>query len=112
MFSRRITETDDFLNLSKGAQCLYLHLCMEADDDGVLDSITGTMRKCEATEAEFDELIQTGYILPAVGKVFVITHWNVNNSIPKARYHKSRTIDVKQFFDEEDGVYKPRVRIF
>ena len=112
MFSRQITETDDFNALTKGAQSLWFHLSMEADDDGVVNSVKGTMARCGSTQDELDELISTGYLLPALPNVFVITHWNVNNNIPKARYHKSRTIDVKQFFDEEDGVYKPRVRIF
>lgn len=112
MFSRQVTETDDFNALSKGAQSLWFHLSMEADDDGVVNSVRGTMARCGATQSEFDELIQTGYLLPALPNIFVITHWKVNNAIPSSRYHKSRTIDVKQFFTEQDGVYKPKGMVF
>ena len=34
MFSKKITDTDLFLDMPMSAQCLYFHLNMEADDDG------------------------------------------------------------------------------
>ena len=34
MFTKKITDDDHFLNLSSPAQALYLHLSMNADDDG------------------------------------------------------------------------------
>ena len=112
MFSRQVTETDDFNSLSKGAQSLWFHLSMEADDDGVVSNAFGTMARIGATDAEMDELIQTGYLLRALPKVFVIRHWKVCNSIPASRYHKSRIITVKEFFDERDGVYEPKGMVF
>ena len=34
MFHRLVVESDKFLDLSIGAQALYFHLGMQADDDG------------------------------------------------------------------------------
>ena len=112
MFSRQVTETDDFNSLSKGAQSLWFHLSMEADDDGVINSVRGTMARCGATQDELDELVTSGYLLPALPNIYVIRHWKVNNAIPASRYHKSRTIDVKQFFTERDGVYEVKAKVF
>ena len=38
MFSRELVESDDFLDLPLSAQALYLHICMEADDDGFVNN--------------------------------------------------------------------------
>lgn len=38
MFSLAVVDTDRFLSLPVGAQCLYFHLGMRADDDGFVAS--------------------------------------------------------------------------
>ena len=34
MFTKKVTDDDNFTALSSSAQALYLHLTMSADDDG------------------------------------------------------------------------------
>ena len=34
MFTKKVTDDDNFMALSSSAQALYLHLSMSADDDG------------------------------------------------------------------------------
>ena len=111
MISRGLIEADDFLNLTKEAQCLYLHLNLNADDEGILNNVGTVMRLCDCSEDAFDELIQTGYVLPVVGNIFAITHWNVNNSLSEKRKKKSIFVDVKRYLDLEDDIYKPKVRM-
>ena len=41
MFSKKITETDLFLDMPMSAQCLYFHLNMSADDDGFIGNEIG-----------------------------------------------------------------------
>ena len=36
MFTKKITESDAFLDMPMSTQCLYFHLNMSADDDGFL----------------------------------------------------------------------------
>ena len=38
MFSSKIIESSDFLDLEPMSQLLYMHLCMFADDDGVVNN--------------------------------------------------------------------------
>jgi len=109
MFSARILGSDEYLDLSKGAQCLYIQLCLSADDDGMVNNVKKVMRICEATAEEHRELIETGFILPVIGSIECITHWHIHNSIPKDRYTKS-TVDWKYFLELEDGVYKIKER--
>lgn len=111
MFSRGLIEADNFLNLSKEAQCLYLHLNLNADDEGILNNVSTVMRLCDCSEDAFDELVQTGYVLPVVGNIFAITHWNVNNTLSDKRKKKSIFVDVKRYLDLEDDIYKPKVRM-
>lgn len=85
MFSKAVTENDKFYTLSGSAQGLYLHLVMNADDDGVVDSPIGIRRAAGMTEADFQELIDRGYILYRC-EVAVIVHWHAQNSIKGDRY--------------------------
>lgn len=85
MFSKSVTENDKFYTLGIGAQGLYLHLVMNADDDGVVDSPIGIRRAAGMTEADFQELIDRGYILYR-DAVAVIVHWRAQNSIKGDRY--------------------------
>jgi len=111
MFSRGLIEADDFLNLTKEAQCLYIHLNLNADDEGILNNVATVLRISDCGDEAFDELIQTGYILPVVGNVFAIKHWNINNSLSDKRKKKSTIVEVKRYLDLEDGIYKPKVRM-
>ena len=38
MFSKKITESDAFLDMPLSAQALYFHLNMAADDDGFVNN--------------------------------------------------------------------------
>ena len=64
MFSVNIVNSDAFLELPAGAQALYFHLNMRADDDGFVNSPRGVMRMAGAAEADLQRLIDKGYLLP------------------------------------------------
>ena len=108
MFSKKILETDDFLSQSKSAQCLYIHLCMNADDEGFMNNIRTVMALCDCTQEDFDELIRNGYVLIVIGNIYVIRHWHILNSVPKDRYHSTIIVDWKRYLDLQDGVYNPK----
>ena len=61
MFAKFITESDDFLNMSKDAQCLYYHLCMYADDDGFINNTTSILRIVGSDIKYLEELKQNKY---------------------------------------------------
>ena len=40
MFTKKVTDDDNFMSLSSSAQALYLHLSMAADDDGFCNQVS------------------------------------------------------------------------
>ena len=44
MFSRKITESDQFLDMPISAQVLYFHINMQADDDGFVGNVKTVKR--------------------------------------------------------------------
>lgn len=86
MFASKIIESDAFLDLSPQAQMLYVHLCMEADDDGFLNNARSIKRATGCTDKELNELFQKRFLLDLGDGVTVIKHWKINNYIQKDRY--------------------------
>ena len=85
MMSKLITDDDNFINLSSSAQALYMHLNLNADDDGCI-SRAGQIIKCiGASNDDFKILQAKGYILQIDDKVYVVTDWLINNVIRNDR---------------------------
>lgn len=105
MFSKSVTENDKFYTMSSGAQALYLHLCMNADDDGIVDSPVGIRRAAGLTEKNFQELVDRGFILLRE-ELAVIVHWHAQNSIKPDRYKETDYPSAKDGLSvTETGVY-------
>ena len=64
MFSKNIVESDDFIDLSKGAKLLYFLLGVAADDEGFILNCKAIMRVHEIDKSELDELIEKGFVIP------------------------------------------------
>lgn len=90
MFSEKIIESDEFYALSSGAQVLYFHLNLVADDDGLVGSVMRTMRSIKATKRHLSELAESGYVILFDSGVVAITHWLAHNKIRKDRYESTR----------------------
>ena len=86
MFTKKITDDDHFLNLSSSAQALYLHLSMNADDDGFCNQITASMFKAHASVTDLEALLKNRYIYQFDSGVIVIKHWRMANALRKDRY--------------------------
>ena len=89
MFSAEVVETDAFCSLPASAQCLYLHLCMNADDDGFVDKWKSILRYLKVKRLMLDCLINGGYILKFPNDVLLISDWRRNNRVRQDRYVKS-----------------------
>ena len=90
MFSLNIVGSDDFLEMPPGAQNLYFHLNMRADDDGFVNNPRIVTRIAGATEPDLRCLADKGYILSFDNGVVAITHWRVHNQLRKDRYKPTR----------------------
>ena len=94
MFKKEIVESDPFVLMPISAQALYFHLCMNADDDGILNSPVKIQRAVGASEADLQTLIDKRFILSFDNGVVVIKHWLMQNTIRKDRYTPTQFQDV------------------
>lgn len=81
-----LMRSDAFLDLPPESQLLYVHLLIEADDDGFLFGKKRISAMLGAQEAHFAALTQAGFILSFSSGAAVIAHWPLFNKIPKDRY--------------------------
>lgn len=86
MFSASVVETDAFLGLPVGAQCLYFHLGLAADDDGFVSSPKRLTATCGCSRDDLQALVAAGYIIPFKSGVCAVAHWTMNNFIRRDRY--------------------------
>ena len=95
MFAKSVTESDEFLELSKNAQCLYYHLCMYADDDGFINNVKSVLRIVGSTKEDLEELKHTNYIHEFDSGIILVMHWKAHNYIQKDRYKPTVYVDEK-----------------
>ncbi len=86
MFTKKITESDAFLEMPMSTQCLYFHLNMYADDDGFVNAPKKVMRLVGANEDDYKLLIAKSFIITFESGVIVIKHWKMHNYIQSDRY--------------------------
>jgi len=106
MFSRAIVRSDAFCSMSLGAQLLYYHAAMDADDDGAIGSLRVAMADAKATQADLDELVAAKFLL-RVGRIYVVKHWRLMNTLKADRYHASSWRDEMACVElKDDGSYR------
>ena len=86
MFDKVVTTSDDFLELSAEAQCLYFHMGMLADDDGLAKNYRSYMKLIGATDEDLQSLIDKSFIYKFDSDVIAIKHWKINNTVRSDRY--------------------------
>ncbi|VTS14008.1 DNA replication protein, putative [Streptococcus pseudoporcinus] len=106
MFSKKITDSDKFLDLPLTAQALYFHLNMHADDDGFVDSTKTIKRMIGASDGDLRVLLEQAFVIPFESGVIVIKDWKIHNYIPKDRYQKTvYTTEFSKLGQEENKSY-------
>lgn len=105
MFSKGITERDDFIDLPLTAQALYFHLGMEADDEGFV-SPQRIVRMIGAKAIDLKMLAGKGLVIPFESGVIVMTHWNENNYIQSDRKKDTMFKEERLQLAIEDNVYR------
>lgn len=86
MLTKKVTDDDHFLSLSSSAQALYLHLTMNADDDGFCNQVSTSMFKAHASMQDLQALLENRYLYQFENGVIVIKHWRMANALRKDRY--------------------------
>lgn len=85
MFSTDIVESDAFLDMPLTAQALYMHLNMNADNDGFVNP-KRILRMVGGNDDDLRILIAKRFILVFQSGVIVIKHWWINNTKRADRY--------------------------
>lgn len=109
MLSRQITETDIFMDLPLSSQALYLHLVMNADDDGFLANAKVICRMVGASNDDFKLLVAKEYVIVFEDGITVITDWNAQNKVQKDRYHETRYLDHKRQLEINESLSYQRL---
>ena len=106
MFSKKIVDSDEFLDMPCSAQALYFHLGMRADDDGFVNNPKKITKFIGASIDDLKLLIDRKYITGFDNGIIVINHWKVNNFIRKDRYRTTMFYEEKrQLSCDENGTY-------
>ncbi len=106
MFSKKVIDSDSFMEMPSSSQCLYFHLAMRADDDGFINNPKSIMRIIGASEDDLKLLMVKRFILSFESGVIVIKHWRLHNLIRKDRYVETNYIDEKKtLFLDDKGIY-------
>lgn len=107
MFSKRIIDTDTFLDMPLSTRLLYYDLSMRADDDGFIASPRRIARMIGCTEDDIKLLIAKRFIIPFDSGVCVIKDWRVHNYIRNDRYRETQYTDEKrQLMLAKNGSYE------
>lgn len=109
MFSKKITDTDIFLDLPASTQNLYFHLNMHADDDGFLGNVKTIKRMVGASDDDLKLLAAKQLILVFEDGVTVIRDWRVHNYIQKDRYRSTIYTDHKRELEVNENQQYQRI---
>lgn len=105
MFMLNLITGDDFLDMTVGAQALYFHLCMRADDEGFLNNAQSIRKACQATTEDFDSLVTKGLLIRFESGIVCIRHWFLHNQIRADRFHETIYPERKQVH-VVNGIYE------
>lgn len=107
MFSKKIIDTDWFMDMPASTQNLYFHLSMRADDDGFVASPKRIIKLIGATEDDYKILISKKFVIPFETGICVISDWRINNYLRTDRYTETTYKDEKNMLTlNENGKYQ------
>lgn len=106
MFTKKITDSDAFIEMSSAAQALYFHLNQGADDDGFNNQVSMAMWKAHASTDDLKILMAKNYIIRFENGVIVIKHWRMHNTLRKDRYTPTNfQEELNQLGVKDNGAY-------
>lgn len=106
MFTKKIVDSDAFLDMPLSTQALYFHLNMRADDDGFINNPRKIQRMIGASDDDLKLLLAKRFVLGFESGVIVIKHWRMHNLLRKDRYNPTQYQEEYQTLElKENGAY-------
>lgn len=99
IIAAKIVKSTDFLTLSPQAQCLYFHVNMDSDDEGVCNRAVIAARECGASKACLQSLVDAGFLIEIGKNLHVVRHWFVSNEFVREK-------DGRRKFAFKESVYR------
>lgn len=106
MFSLKVVDTDEFLDMPQTTQNLYFHLALRADDDGFVGNTKKIMKICNCGADDMKVLITKKFVILFDNGVCVIRHWHTHNLIRQDRYIQTEYIQEKKMLGLKEGKYE------
>ena len=103
MFTKKIVDSDAFLDMPLSTQALYFHLNMRADDDGFINNPKKIQRMIGASEDDLKVLIAKRFVICFENGVIVIKHWRMHNTLRKDRYNPTTYQEQLSMLDIKDN---------
>ena len=95
MLSKKVLDTDAFLDMPLSAQALYFHLAINADDEGFIGNPKRIRDYIGAGEDDLALLIEKRFVILFKSGVVVIRHWKINNTLRRDRPHPTLFAEEK-----------------
>ncbi len=107
MISKSVINSDAFCDMPLTAQALYMHLCVNADDDGFLNNPKRIQRSVGASVDDLKILAGKGFLIGFESGAVVVSHWMEQNSIRKDRYTPTLCVEELNMLKiDPPGVYR------
>lgn len=101
MLTRAIICSSHFMRLPIKAQFLYIHLVLDADDDGFVANPQAVALISRATKRDLNELIKQKYLYVFPSGVGLIRHWRLHNYIRSDRYRPTVYPEKYQVYESK-----------
>ena len=106
MFTKKITDSDAFLDMPLSSQALYFHINMAADDEGFVNNPKKIQRMIGASDDDLKLLVAKNFLIRYESGVIVVKHWRMHNYIQKDRFHPTVYEEERQMLQvKENGAY-------
>jgi len=105
MISKKIIETDKFIDMPSTARLLYYDLLLRADDEGFVGHPRAVTRLTGASNDDLTLLIAKQYLVPFETGICVIKEWKVHNYIQNDRFTATSHAEERAMLTVDNGVY-------
>lgn len=93
MISKTVLCADTFTEIPARTRLLYVHLIMEADDDGLIGTTKNALFLSGANAKDLRTLVDKGYIIKFDSGVCAIRHWLLMNKVQESRKAATAYVD-------------------
>ena len=103
MFTKKIVDSDAFLDMPLSSQALYFHLSMRADDEGFINNPKKIQRMIGASDDDMKVLVAKKFIIVFESGIIVIKHWRMHNYIQSDRFHPTDYQEERKLLAVKDN---------